>query len=988
MTQSGSEATRAVLPVELTHFIGRERELSALRALARTSRLLTLTGAGGSGKSRLALELAPHIVRDDEEAFAWVELAPLLDPDLVSGAILRALGLRSEGGVTVDAVIDAVRNRTVTLILDNCEHLVEACAEIADALLRACPHVRILATSREALGVAGERAWLVPPLAFAAEDASLETLQQCDAVRLFVDRARDVLPDFELTHQNARAVAAVCARLDGIPLAIELAAARVRHMTPEQIRDRLGDAFALLTTGARTALPRHRTLRAALDWSHDLLPPAARIVLRRLAVFRGGFTLDMVERVAAGDGVDAAGVLDLIGMLADRSLIVVREQDGMARYQLLETMRQYALQRLEAAGEIEHVRARFADAVARLVAETEPAFTTPARQSAFRQLEPELDNIREVLTWTREHAPAQHVALVGRLWWFWFSTRHWVEAHRWIRDALDLDAAAGMSHERAALLFALGALGCLRAEMAQARPLLENAAELAHQLGDGRLEAYANNYIAMSHAAALSPATAAAAIEHAGRAERWLRPHDDLYGLRLSLLLGGMGLQAAGRSDEAVAKMEEAVHIARRFGQDRELAIALQTYATVLLERGDVARARQLAAESLRALRSDQSFLFIARAIDYHALTHESLDAAGAARTLGIGEALRRHIEASRFEHDQRRVDALVARLRTELGDEAFEHAFTEGMAVQPSAAVEEVLRLDSQRAAAAASHPSGTPAPAPVPEPQPESSAVPANAPPPELTTRSADLDVRLLGQLEVSVRGERIRQWPYTKPKELLAYLLLHPHGRTRIDIGGALWPDAAPAQVRNSFHVTMHHLRKTLGHADWVVLEGDRYRLAPGLAIRTDAAEFQERAEGALRPGSPTGDVATIDGLRATLALYRDHLLAGEMAGPWRDEPQDRLRRLYCDVGMKLGALLDDAQDPAAAATVYEAIVACEPLHEPAHRGLLLALTRAGKRAHALRHYERLSNLLEDIELEPEPETAELYERIRSADIVPNG
>jgi DNA-binding SARP family transcriptional activator/tetratricopeptide (TPR) repeat protein len=523
--------------------------------------------------------------------------------------------------------------------------------------------------------------------------------------------------------------------------------------------------------------------------------------------------------------------------------------------------------------------------------------------------------------------------------------------------------------------------------MTQARPILEDAAALAHQLGDGRLEAYANNYIAMSWAAALSPATAASAIEHAGRAERWLRSHDDLYGLRLSLLLGGMGLQGAGRSDEAVAKMEEAVHIARRFGQDRELAIALQTYATVLLERGDVARARQLGAESLRALRGDQSFLFIARAIDYHALTHEILDAAGAARTLGIGEALRRHIEASRFEHDQRRVDALVARLRAELGDDAFEHAFAEGMGVQPSAAIEEVLRADPQPVAAAeASYTSGAPAPAPAPKP--ESPGLPPGAPPPEPTGQSADLDVRLLGQLEVSVRGERVRQWPYTKPKELLAYLLLHPQGRSRIDIGSALWPDAAPAQVRNSFHVTMHHLRKTLGHADWVVLEGDRYRLAPGLAIRTDAAEFQERAEAALKPGSPAGDVATIDGMRATLTLYRDHLLAGEIAGPWRDEPQDRLRRLYCDVGMKLGALLDDAQDPAAAATVYEAIVACEPLHEPAHRGLLLALTRAGKRAHALRHYERLSNLLEDIELEPEPETAELYERIRSADIVPNG
>jgi predicted ATPase len=305
MTQSGSEAARAALPVELTHFIGRERELSALRALARTSRLLTLTGAGGSGKSRLALELAPHIVRDRRGGVrvGRAGAAPRSGPRAGRRAAC-ARDDRSEGGVTVDAVIDAVRSRTVTLVLDNCEHLVDDVR--GDSRTRCCARVRTAHPGDQSRGAGcGGRARVARAAArSAAEDASLETLQQCDAVRLFVDRARDVLPDFALTQQNARAVVAdICARLDGIPLAIELAAARVRHMTPEQIRDRLGDAFALLTTGSRTALPRHRTLRAALDWSHDLLPSAARIVLRRLAVFRGGFTLDMVERVvSAGDG--------------------------------------------------------------------------------------------------------------------------------------------------------------------------------------------------------------------------------------------------------------------------------------------------------------------------------------------------------------------------------------------------------------------------------------------------------------------------------------------------------------------------------------------------------------------------------------------------------------------------------------------------------------------------------------------------------------
>jgi non-specific serine/threonine protein kinase len=302
------------LPVELTHFVGRARELAALRELAAQVRLLTLTGAGGSGKSRLALEL----VRHDTSDVAWVELAPLEEDGLVPGAVLQALGSPSEGGAaSAEIIVAALRDRPLTLVLDNCEHLVETVAELADRLLRTCPQLRIIATSREALGIGGERAWLVPSLELpAAPDP--DALAASDAGRLFVDRARDVLPDFALTMANARAVAEICTRLDGIPLAIELAAARVRHLSPEQIRDRLGDAFALLTSGTRTALPRQRTLRATLDWSHDLLPESARAALRRLAVFRGGFTLELVEQVVAGTDIAAADVLDLVSLLADR----------------------------------------------------------------------------------------------------------------------------------------------------------------------------------------------------------------------------------------------------------------------------------------------------------------------------------------------------------------------------------------------------------------------------------------------------------------------------------------------------------------------------------------------------------------------------------------------------------------------------------------------------------------------------------------------
>jgi predicted ATPase/DNA-binding SARP family transcriptional activator len=962
---------RGSLPVELTQFIGREHELAALRQIVGATRLLTLTGAGGSGKSRLALELAPHLAAVAPDGVAWVELAPLSDGALVGAEVLRALGAPSEGSAaaTVDSISTVLRERELVVVLDNCEHLVEACATLADALLRACPGLRIVATSREALGVAGERAWLVPPLAVPDASASVAALEHADAVRLFVDRARDVVPDFRVTAVNATTVASICARLDGIPLAIELAAARVRHMTPDQILARLSDAFALLTTGARTALPRHRTLRATLDWSHDLLSPQARMVLRRLAVFRGGFALDGAETVAAGADIAAREVLDLLATLVDRSLVVVREQHGAARYQLLETVRQYAQQQLQAADELELARARLTQHIAQLVASIEPAFITTRRRAAFNTLEAELDNIREVLGWTHEHDGVAHVRLVGMLWWFWFSTRHWVEAHRWITGALEIAAAQAPTRERAALRFAQGALASLRGHVAEAQPALEEAASIAERLGDARLEAYALNYLGMVYAQQGNPE----AREYSGRAEKWFRAHGDLYGLRLALLLVGMAEKAAGNSDTAMRMTREAVDIARSFGQDRELAVALQNLVLLMLDDSDLDAARPLLLESLHALRRDPSFLFIYRGSDYLAFTLADSDPALAARLLGASEAVRLHIGANRFRLDQERSERLVAMLQQSLGA-TYEHELAIGKVVPATEVLDYVLDsvsavLRGDAAAAAAAPQGAEPAPTPAAEVMDAETA----------GGEEADLVVRALGPFEVVVRGRAIGAWPYTKPKELLAYLLYHPQGRTRVEIGRAIWPGAAPAQVRNSFHVTLHHLRKTLGESQWIVIENERYRIAADVSVAFDVTAFEQD----VREGVATG---AVDVLRRAMQRYRDHFLAGEPAAAWRDDVQDRLRRLYCDAGVRLGELLTASGEAETAASAFEAVVAREPLHEEAHRGLLLAWAHAGRRVHAMRHYERLATLLRhELDMEPEPETIELFDRIRSATAV---
>ncbi|HEX6133841.1 MAG TPA: BTAD domain-containing putative transcriptional regulator [Longimicrobiales bacterium] len=988
---------RGSVPVELTRFIGRADELAALGALAGTSRLLTLTGAGGSGKSRLALELVPRLVELAPAGVAWVELASLGDPQLIPGAVLHALGVPAQtDAATADTVADVIRDLPVALVLDNCEHLVDACAELVDALLRTCGALVVLATSREALGVRGERSWLVPPLQLPAANADIAVLEQSDAVRLFVDRARDVVPDFRLDERNAAAVAEICARLDGIPLAIELAAARVRHMPPQQISRRLTDVFALLTTGSRTAIPRHRTLRAALDWSHDLLPAQAQVVLRRLSVFRRGFTLDAVEAVAAGDGVAGDDVLDLVSLLVDRSMIVVREQYGQARYQLLETMRLYAEQRLREAGEELRTQRALADWLADLVARLEPVFLTTGRRTAFRTLYPELDNIREVLNWTRMHDPLLHIRIVGKLWWFWFASRFWNEAHRWMTEALALPAATEPTPGRAALLMAAGGLAAMRSRPEEAIPLLEEAQRLAASLGEGRVEADAFLYLGI----ACGTAHAELSRQYALRAADWYRASEDLYGLRAALLLLASADHAAGDPDGAMAHTREALALARRLGTDRELAMPLQHLAMLLLERGDVAGARAMVLESLHGLERDPSVPFTHRGIEWYAATIADDAPRAAAYHLGMAESVRRFIGARRFPWDVPYMESLAARLGRTLGQQEYERAFEEGLAVPATDALDVVLHPRAAPASAAAPNASQPVVPAraaSVTAPAasvaaPAASVAAHEAAPPSAAAdasvrtaqpaRTPALRVLALGPFRADVRGEPVTDWPYAKPKELLVYLLCHPAGRTRVEIGGDLWPGNTPAQIRNSFHVTLHHLRKALGSSDWVVVENERYRIAPDADVEFDAAVLEAEVRAALVTRD-TDARTTIDRLQRALALYRGHLLGDESAGAWRDEPQDRYRRVYCDGALLLGTLLEERGDVRAAAETYESIVAREPLHEEAYRRLLRCWTRTGERARALRHYERFATVLRDeLDLEPEPETLALVQQIRSS------
>ena len=934
-----SERSRAELPTQLTTFIGREREIDELRRLVATTRLITITGPGGSGKTRLALEVAGQ--HSEDQPVAWVELAPLQDPSHLHQRIADACGINEEIRAGNDALLASfLRNRALLLLLDNCEHMVDACAATADALLRACPDLRILATSREALGVSGERAWLVP------------AMPGTDAVQLFATRAGEVAGHFDVTESNRAILEEICTRLDGIPLAIELAAARIRVLTPEQVRDRIGDAFRLLKSTARMPIPRHRTLAAAIDWSYDLLAAPERALFQQISVYHGGFTLDAVERLMVDDG-KGEDVLEVLARLVDRSLVSVHEHDGVARYSLLEVVRQYARQKLEESGHADAVQRRHAHYIRALVVEAEPHFIRPERPRWIARLLPELENIRAALNFSRVADPQLHIELAGSLWWFWYSTRHWTEAGVILDQALALPEAAEATRERARLLFARGALASLQAKPQEARSYLEDAVRIARACDD-QLHAYCQNYLAMTYAGESRAEGNVLCME----ALAWFRQHDDQYGERLAYLLLGTTATNAGDLAAGERWTGKGLAIAREFGQPRELSIALHMHAWVQAELGNIETAKTLVLESLSASRQDPSFFSVANALDLLAdITGQQGDALRAARIFGAAEQVRAVIGARRFPYAEKHFARTVPGIRAKTSDIEFDGAWAEGRKLSYEDILAEVLQ------------PAGIVATATAGRPLRESPAP------------RARLRVCALGPFEVSVDGKVVAPdlWVYDKPKQLLAYLLLHPHGNTRDHIARALWPAATPSQLKNSFHVTLHHLRKALGHADWVIADEQHYRLAPDLDYESDIERFEESARRALALGDASA-------LQQALELYRGDLLHGEVVGDWVEEHSSRLQRLHLQLTLALAAALEQNGHAANAAELYQQLIARDDLQEEPHRRLLAYWARTGERPRALKHYERLvATLRATLDAEPERETVELYRRILASDPV---
>jgi len=881
-----------MLPSPLTPLLGRTRELEETAGLLATARLVTITGAGGSGKTRLALELAHRTASRFDDA-VWVDLAPLTDPELIAQQVLTAMGVRDLPAVDVpQVVVDTIRDRALLLVFDNCEHLVHAAAEVAETILHGCPSAVILATSRESLGIIGETTWLVPPLS------------DEDAVLLFTTRAKAAQPSFA---GDANEVAAICKRLDGIPLAIELAAARVKSLSLAQIAERLDDAFRLLSAGSRT-IPRHRTIRETIDWSYRLLSEDEQILFRRLGAFGGTFTLEAAEAICTDD------VLELLPSLVGKSLVLF----DSSRYRLLDTVRQFAAEKLEQSGEHEALRERHARYFFELVERAEPKlFAGAVDPPTLQQVDDEIGNIRAALEWA-ERDPNLELRFATALHWYWFARGQFHEAHRRMSAAIarskDADPAT-----RAHAIVAAGDIAMWRGDWTALRPMIDEAIA---------------EFRRTDNEAALPQPLSLLGIAHAF---------------------------AEGKHDDAQNAFDEAQYLARKVNAPMPLAVSLYWSGLAAQLRGDLAEARKAFSDALAIGEStaskpaiahpltvlghlalhehkrDEALRDFRRALDLHrdaddrwGLTQviegiglallETGDAETGTRLLAAASAAWMHLgaRAARPAAFDREKDE---RIREALDDQRLRVALASGAAM----AYDQMVAL----AEIAIERASGAP-----------------------------PLRVRALGTVEVERDGKPI---DIGSPRELLLFLLLHPNGATKEQIGVALWPEADPTKLRNNFHVTVHRLRKVLGDAEWVVARGESYVLKPGIDF--DAVTFEREAQAAIRARDAARLARAVD-------LYRGDFFANANSGEWHLEVRDRLRDLYAHALATLGRLTGSVD-------AWQRLVALDPLDEEAARNLMIALKDP---AAASRVYRRLADALKkELDAEPEPETRAVLKRL---------
>jgi predicted ATPase/DNA-binding SARP family transcriptional activator len=708
------------LPVQLTSFIGREREMGEIKKLLASTHLLTLTGVGGTGKTRLALQVSADLI-DEFPGGVWlVELAPLRDPKLVEHTVASTLRVPDVPDHSLsDLLVEYVRDKHLLLLLDNCEHVSEACAQLAGFLLGHVPKLKILATSRTRLNQSGEVIYQVLPLALPSpkQTAPPHILAQFEALRLFIDRVTAVQPSFVMTNENALAVTRICTHLDGIPLAIELAAARTRHLSPDQISARLADRFNLLTGGSLSALPRQQTLRAAMDWSYDLLGPAERTLFNRLAVFPGSFSLEAAEAICTDEsgkaskaaGINKPDVLDLLGALVDHSLVSVRENNCENRYYLLETVRQYALEKLHAGGELPTLQDRHLAYYLEL-AEQGLHYVDIGHPTWMQRFETEYDNLRDAMEYAIATHPESAIRLENPLSWFCDFTSRNKESHDWAMRLLDLTEPWPPGNMRATALWEAGNNAAMIEDFQQAQEFMDAGLEMAKGFGDKnlikdilhdlaalkyfqkngeQLRIYTEQFLAISRELGdkkgivtgisfLGVALYFNGDKEAGRnyIEQALEmARQENFPYHIAGTLGFLAKQALLEGDitRAIAMYAECVQNYRLCGYRSSLAWSLYCWGLALLQEGDAIQARALFKESLTIFSElrdgpgQESFL-LGMAGTVALAGQDEL----AARLFGADQSISEKLGSKMGDLDHKVFDPFIATIRERLGETKF----------------------------------------------------------------------------------------------------------------------------------------------------------------------------------------------------------------------------------------------------------------------------------------------------------------------------
>ena len=746
----GTELTN--LPPELTSFVGREAELEELDRLVATHRLVTLIGVGGTGKTRLMRQMAAELLGRHADGVWLVELAPVTGPELVVREVARALGVADEPGRPVlETLVDFFRSKSLVLLLDNCEHVIGAAADLVVRLLASCPGLIVLATSREALGLEGERVFQVPSLAVPGpvhqdDDHNQrpalgpEEIAGVDAIRLFVDRARAVLSSFSLTPSNTSAVVEICRRLDGIPLAIELAAARITHLSAQEIALGLGDRFRLLTGGRRGAVPRQQTLQALIDWSWDLLSETDRSLLRRLSVFAGGCTLEAAAAVTRREGDPGGGqlsdTLDGLGRLVDRSLVVAERSDT-TRYQLLETIRQYAGDRLTAAGEVPTMRGRHLAFFLDLALQAEPALRGAEMLPWLRRLDAEVDNLRAALEWSFEGDAEVALRLSVAMYGYWRSRSYGAEAVERLARAADLamtlspaegPGARARTVLVARVLAAAGYASALWADARVGRPWAEHAVVLARQADDGEALTEALGALGMTRVFSGQRAGINKLLDELvdladSRGDWWTlamiqtsyayaEVMDDRHDLAaadarlreatkaadrsrnpfvIAYVAGSLGDWSGmtGRTAEAREWLGRAMAAWQEMGDRRFVLVARSDLAHALRRGGEIEEAEALYRETLHGWQHAGNRGAIANQLECFAfLSIVKGDPVRAARLFGAAEAIREVAGSAMVAAEQAEYDAAVGQLRASLDAALLDPAWAEGRRLATDEAV------------------------------------------------------------------------------------------------------------------------------------------------------------------------------------------------------------------------------------------------------------------------------------------------------------